>query len=443
MKLYQKSELKNSRIFFDKQPPIFLTIFIITTLFLLVSSILFSSILSKTYIVQAQGTVTTSDNTYVGALSDGILMELECVEGTYVKEGDVLFTVSNGSEGTQYQTLVTQLENEREKIEAIDKYITSLESNSNTMSNSGIEQEYYAKVEYYLSALKSEEDDKSNQSNALDRKKQKKQKIEVEIQTAQQEIASLEQEIRTLEEQQKDKEEIEKANIEEQVQSKRTTLEMKQSEVESKELEIESLQEELDSNSSAGGSQAYQTRLQLVSEAGTAKTSIETKIVELEGQIDMYQSQDALYQVKATQEGYIHYLSPVKSGMAIQKTQTIAEISKNEESTMLVEAYINASEISKVKIGDTVNIAVSGVNIQKYGTLTGKLESIDVGTTTQETNQGNLILYKCIISIEDRELKDSKNEVIEVLKSMPVEARIVYDQETYLDWVLEMLSFKN
>ncbi|BBA93425.1 hypothetical protein [Streptococcus ruminantium] len=38
-------------------------------------------------------------------------------------------------------------------------------------------------------------------------------------------------------------------------------------------------------------------------------------------------------------------------------------------------------------------------------------------------------------------LKKGK-EVIVLQKDMPVEARIVYNQETYLDWILELLSFK-
>lgn len=36
----------------------------------------------------------------------------------------------------------------------------------------------------------------------------------------------------------------------------------------------------------------------------------------------------------------------------------------------------------------------------------------------------------------------TKSETIILQKDMPVEARIVYDNETYLDWILEMLSFK-
>ena len=442
MKLYQKSELKDSRIFFDKKPPMFLSIFIVFTLFIVTITFYISSILPKIYIVKAQGTITTSDNTYVGALSDGVLIELLCVEGSYVKKGDVLFTISSGSEGTQYQALLSQLENEQAKIEVINKYINGLNSNYNSMSNEGIEQEYYAKIEYYLSVLKSENKDATSQQETVERKKSKKQTLENEIVTLESQITQLNTEILELKNQIAELEE-EDIDLTNQLTQKETDVETKKSEIESKKSEIETLEEEIEQYGSSSSSQAYQTKLQLISEAGTSKTTIETSIVEIESQMAVYQSQDNLYEVKANNEGYVHYLSPLKQGMTIQKTQTIAEISKNEDTSMLVEAYINASDISKIEIGDSVKIAVSGVNTQKYGTLSGSLVSIDVGTIIQETNNGNVVLYRCLVSMEESELKSSDGEVIKAIKSMPVEARIVYDKETYLDWVLEMLNFKN
>ncbi|WP_227985771.1 hypothetical protein [Streptococcus ruminantium] len=59
----------------------------------------------------------------------------------------------------------------------------------------------------------------------------------------------------------------------------------------------------------------------------------------------------------------------------------------------------------------------------------------------RETKNGNISLYKVVIELESLTLKKGK-EVIVLQKDMPVEARIVYNQETYLDWILELLSFK-
>ena len=129
--------------------------------------------------------------------------------------------------------------------------------------------------------------------------------------------------------------------------------------------------------------------------------------------------------------------------MTIQKGQTVAEISINKDDQMIVEAYIQATDISKVKLNNDVKIAINGVNIQKYGTLNGKLVSIDSGTLTQETEQGNIVLYKCLVSLDNKQLHSTDGAKIDVIKSMPVVARIVYEKETYLDWLLELLSFRN
>ena len=165
--------------------------------------------------------------------------------------------------------------------------------------------------------------------------------------------------------------------------------------------------------------------------------------MEVEGQINTYKKQDSLYDVKATQNGYVHILTTMKNGMTIQKAQTVAEISENKENNMIVEAYIQATDRSKVNVGNEVKVEIQGVNSQKYGTLKGKLIQINQGTLTQESNNGNIVLYKCEVSIKQKELSSSDGEVIRAIKSMPVIDRIVYEKETYMDWLLGMLNFRN
>lgn len=420
MKLYQKSELKDSRIFFDKKPPVFLTVFIIFILFVIIMALWISSWMSKSYIVEASGTITTSDNMYVSSLSDGLLVSLVADEGTYVHQGDVLFQLSSGSNGVQHDAIQKQIDDAHAKIKAIDKYINSLNKAKNYMSNSGIEQEYYEKVRYYLTALNDENTTNENNQKTLSLKQTKKTQKEQEIQAIKNQISNL--------------------TASEEDMLKKEDL---QTNLETQESELESLMQEIDQLKESSSSQAEQTKIQLISEAGSSRTALQSSLVELQGQLSAYQSQDALTVVKASNEGYIHYLTTLKEGVNIQKGQTVAEISTNDDSQMIVEAYIQASDISKVKVQDDVKVAIEGVSVQKYGTLSGKLNSIDSGTLTQETENGNMILYKCLVSLDEKELKSTNGTSIDVIKSMPVTARIVYEKETYLDWLLDLLSFKN
>ena len=395
MKLYQKSELKDSRIFFDKKPPMFLTMFILFILFMIIFAIWMSSWMSKSYIVEANGTITTTDNIYISALSDGVLTSLNSQEGTFVKKGDILFEISSGSEGVQYSALQKQISNTKDKISAINKYINSLNIHQNKMSNSGIEQEYYEKVRYYISSLEDENQTKENNQKSIKQKEEKKTKKEQEIQ-------SLKDQIYKLKDTEEDKAKKEELN---------SSLETKQS-------ELESLIEEINQLTQTSSSQAEQTKIQLISEAGNTRTALQSTLVELEGQLKAYQSQDALTTVKASQDGYVHYLSTIKEGVTIQKGQTVAEISTNKDDQMIVEAYIQATDISKVQLNNDVKVAINGVNIQKYGTLNGKLVSIDSGTLTQETEQGNIVLYKCLVSLDNKQLHSTDGSQIDVIKSM-------------------------
>ncbi|MGQ7366537.1 hypothetical protein ACTGXZ_04975 [Streptococcus suis] len=111
------------------------------------------------------------------------------------------------------------------------------------------------------------------------------------------------------------------------------------------------------------------------------------------------------------------------------------------QSEAYIEAFVLATDISRVAVGAEADIAITGVNSQKFGTLKGAVTQIDSGTITQETQNGNVSLYKVVVALEELTLKKDE-EIVVLQKDMPVEARIVYDNETYLDWILELLSFK-
>ena len=257
MKLYNKNELTHSRIFFDKQPPIFLTVFIMAVLLLVVLFFYIASISTRFYVISAHGTITTEDLTIVSTFIDGAIVEVIRPEGSFVESGEVLFTVSSG---------------------------------------------------------------------------------------------------------------------------------------------------------------VY----------------------------DMYeQSTHNLYEVRANHTGYVHYLLPLHPGLVIQNMQTVAEISMKLEDDLQVEIFIPAYQISRVEIGQDVNIAIEGVNISRFGTISGELVSIDAGTISWETSIGNAIYYRGIVSLEDTYLEASNGDRIDVLRGVPVTVRIVYDRETYLNWLLNMLQFRN
>lgn len=115
MKLYNKSELRYSRIFFDKRPPAYAFILIISTALILLGSLIASAYIPKNYIVKANGNSVIIGTEFLSAVSPGKVVTLHKSEGDIVKAGDVIISLSSGQEGLQATSLNKQLEKLRAK----------------------------------------------------------------------------------------------------------------------------------------------------------------------------------------------------------------------------------------------------------------------------------------------------------------------------------------
>ncbi|MDO4605610.1 MAG: efflux RND transporter periplasmic adaptor subunit, partial [Helcococcus sp.] len=173
MKLYNKENLKNSRIFFDKRPPKFMIFLVYFTLIILILLLFAASRINKNYIVKANGQISDKNIKYISSNINGTIKEVKAKEGTFVKRGDIILVVSNGEENIQRKEYEKILENNRLKKELLVKYRKSLDEKTNYLSDSGVEQEYYGKVEYYLGAIKSENQSEKFTSEDINKKQKK------------------------------------------------------------------------------------------------------------------------------------------------------------------------------------------------------------------------------------------------------------------------------
>ena len=71
MKLYNKSELRYSRIFFDKKPPAYAFILIISTTLVLVGALIGAANIPKNYIVKANGNAVITGTEFLSAIRSG------------------------------------------------------------------------------------------------------------------------------------------------------------------------------------------------------------------------------------------------------------------------------------------------------------------------------------------------------------------------------------
>ncbi|QNO14103.1 hypothetical protein HYG86_04610 [Alkalicella caledoniensis] len=172
------------------------------------------------------------------------------------------------------------------------------------------------------------------------------------------------------------------------------------------------------------------------------KMSLSCQLVELEANFAAAVDQDAIHYVRANNKGKLHYFSPTAIGMAVQQGQIIGEVANKEES-LYIDAYVNAQDRSRVEVGKPVKVAISGLNTYRFGTLPGKVTFIEPGTIQNESSEGVSVLYRLRVELEKSQLESNSGEVVELLRAMPVEARIVYKEETYLQWILGMLNFRS
>ncbi|MCR8850455.1 HlyD family secretion protein [Rossellomorea sp. SC111] len=420
MQLYSKSDLKDSRIFFDKTPPNFLKIFILFTLGVLVFTTYISTVLVKPYFVKAEGTVISKDDQFISTQLNGQIVNINKEEGEAVSKGEVLFTISSGQEGLQQKALQSQLDELNDKKKVLDRFEQSLDEEKNLMKDSGVEQEYYGKIEYFLLQIRTDQFEKSSLNSQIEKKNQKKDELLGELDLLKQDLRKTDPE------------------------SDVFTADELKGKIEAKESEIEGITEEInqfEQQKKNPASQSKQVLSQLKSELGSARASIQSKLVELKAQIALYSGQESALTITSNKNGVVHYLVPMKLGMTIQANQVIAQVSDGTDE-LQVEAFIDSRDISMINVGDTVKLSIQGVNIQKYGTVEGEISSIDTGTLTQETSEGNLVFYKCVISLKKTELEARDGNEVKIIHSMPVEAKVIYKKETYSDWIFKMLNFK-
>lgn len=176
----------------------------------------------------------------------------------------------------------------------------------------------------------------------------------------------------------------------------------------------------------------------------TAETSIQecqTQLDAIDAQLSAISSGQQDYVVTANATGKLHLLSDYKNGMAVQATTALASIA-SEQDEYLIQAYVSASDAARVHVGDSVDIAVSGLTQSVYGTVDGKVVSMDsdVSVSQSEDGSSSSSYFKVQVQPDITYLISKNGDKVNLSNGMAVETRIRYDQVTYFDYVLEALG---
>jgi multidrug efflux pump subunit AcrA (membrane-fusion protein) len=163
------------------------------------------------------------------------------------------------------------------------------------------------------------------------------------------------------------------------------------------------------------------------------------QLIQQQSQLTMYQDGLSEYKIIAEQDGSVHLSAGLTVGTVLQAGSLIGNISSSDNTALYLETIVGASDRAKIVVGDTAEIALSGVMQSEYGVLNGKIMDIDSDSTQTEDGA---VIYRVTIKPERTLLKDKKGNVINLSIGMLAECRIKYDETTWLKWAVEQIGIK-
>ena len=160
------SELKDSRILYEKDLPPFGYILVSLIAILLIAVVIWSINTPKTYVIKSSGTVESTNKNYIMSAYTGEISQMNILEGSYVEKGDILFTVKSTDLDLQEEQITGQIDVYTANVEQLKKLEKSVMDGKNYFDLSNEEdRQYYNQYEAYMSQIGQNDIDTSTYKN--------------------------------------------------------------------------------------------------------------------------------------------------------------------------------------------------------------------------------------------------------------------------------------
>lgn len=176
-----------------------------------------------------------------------------------------------------------------------------------------------------------------------------------------------------------------------------------------------------------------------ISDFTNERKQYELEIEKLQSQVDALAKNKDEYKVIAQNSGIVHLETPLTVGMVLQGGSLVGTITSNKEE-LIIESMILSIDRPRIHKGDEVQIMVGGLLQSEYGTVPGKVISIDEDATIDK-EKGNAY-FKVKVKPERGYLVDSKGEKVNLTVGMTTETRVKYEKVTYMKYILEQIGVK-
>ena len=157
------TELKDSRLLYEKDLPPFGYIIVSIIALLLIAVVIWSLKTPKTYVIKSQGIVESTNKNYIMSAYTGEISQINISEGSFVEKGDVLFTVKSSDLDLQKEQITGQIDVYTENINQLKKLEKSIMDGKNYFDiTKEHDRQYYNQYETYMSQIRQNDIDVSS-----------------------------------------------------------------------------------------------------------------------------------------------------------------------------------------------------------------------------------------------------------------------------------------
>ena len=137
---YELQNLKDSKLFYQRNPPKYIFYALFAVIILLFSSVAWSCSAVRSEEVENSGVVVDSGVNAITSQVNSTITQVYVGEGAYVKEGDILFTMDASEPESQREGYREKVDYYTKRLELIDRLIDAIENDiPNPFINSGDE----------------------------------------------------------------------------------------------------------------------------------------------------------------------------------------------------------------------------------------------------------------------------------------------------------------
>ncbi len=159
---------------------------------------------------------------------------------------------------------------------------------------------------------------------------------------------------------------------------------------------------------------------------------------EYEKFIRTYDIQNDNCTIKANSSGYYYKEQQMSYGAYIKEGSCIGKIYPKQQTGFYTLAYVENSEIGRVKLGQKVKLEIAAYPISEYGYFEGKITDVSKDIIVDSSTGRSY--YQVKIENVEQVYKNKKTKSVSLMNGMACQAKIVTGKKKILTYLLEKID---